>query len=90
MAESAAPKTKNPNEVCIVASYSTRGKSGHFAPHGSFILEGRYRVNGLIGTRGDGKIIDWLDELTADCPKKSAHSMNDPCGAPCPDLRKVL
>lgn len=90
MAESAAPKTKNPNEVCIVASYSTRGKSGHFALHGSFILEGRYRVNGLIGTRGDGKIIDWLDELTADCPKKSAHSMNDPCGAPCPDLRKVL
>jgi hypothetical protein len=47
-------------------------------------------VNGLIGTRGDGKIIDWLNELTADCPKKSAHSMNDPCGAPCPDLRKVL
>ena len=40
--------------------------------------------------RGDGKIIDWLNELTADCPKKSAHSMNDPCGAPCPDLRKVL
>jgi hypothetical protein len=39
--------------------------------------EGSYRVNGLIGTRGDGKIIDWLDELTADCPKKSAHSMND-------------
>jgi hypothetical protein len=52
MAESAAPKTKNPNEVCIVASYSTRGKSGHFALHGSFILEGRYRVNGLIGPRG--------------------------------------
>jgi hypothetical protein len=52
--------------------------------------EGSYRVNGLIGTRGDGKIIDWLNELTADCPKKSAHSMNDPCGAPCPDLRKVL
>jgi len=52
--------------------------------------EGSYRVNGLIGTRGDGKIIDWLDELTADCPKKSAHSMNDPGGAPCPDLRKVL
>jgi len=43
--------------------------------------EGSYRVNGLNGTRGDGKIIDWLDELTADCPKKSAHNMNDPCGA---------
>ena len=38
--------------------------------------------------RGDGKIIDWLDELTADCPKKSAHSMNDQCGARCPDLPK--
>jgi len=49
--------------------------------------EGSYQVNGLIGTRGDGKIIDWLDELTADCPKKSAHSMNDPCGAPCLDLK---
>ena len=30
-----------------------------------------------------------LDELTADCPKKS-RNMNDPCGARCPQLPKVL
>ena|SRR5262245_34354920 len=48
---------------------------------------GRYQVKRLIEERGrNGKIIDWLDELTADCPKKIAHNMNDPCGARCPDL----
>jgi hypothetical protein len=40
--------------------------------------------------RGDAKIIDWLDEITADCPKKKALSMNDQCGARCPDLPRVL
>ena len=45
----------------------------------------------LIDDRGrDAKLIDWLDEITADCPKKIAHNMNDPCGARCPDLPKVL
>jgi hypothetical protein len=35
----------------------------------------------LIDDRGrNGKIIDWLDELTVDCPKKIALNMNDPCG----------
>jgi hypothetical protein len=29
-------------------------------------------------------------ELTAECPKKIAHTMNDPCGAKCPQLLKVL
>ena len=29
-------------------------------------------------------------ELTAECPKKIAHNMNDPCGAKCPQLPKVL
>ena len=34
---------------------------------------GRYRVQDLIDERGrDGKIIDWLDEITADCPKNDA------------------
>jgi hypothetical protein len=52
---------------------------------------GRYPVQRLIKDRGrNGKIIDWLDEITADCPKKSAHNMNDPCGAKCPQLPKVL
>jgi hypothetical protein len=48
---------------------------------------GRYRVQNLIGERGsNGKLIDWLDEITADCPKKLAHNMDDPCGARFPDL----
>jgi hypothetical protein len=52
---------------------------------------GSYRLSGLIEKRGrDGKVIDLLDELTADCPKKQARNMNDPCGAKCPDLAKVL
>jgi hypothetical protein len=33
---------------------------------------------------------DWLDEITADCPKKIARDTNDPCGARCLDLAVVL
>jgi len=52
---------------------------------------GRYQVRQLVKDRGrNAKIIDWLDEITADCPKKSAHNMNDQCGLRCPDLPKVL
>jgi len=52
---------------------------------------GRYRVRQLIEERGgNGKLIDWLDEITTDCPKKQAHNMNDPCGARFPDLPRVL
>jgi len=52
---------------------------------------GRYPLQRLIDDRGrDGNMIDWLDELTADCSKKLAHNMNDPCGARCPDLPRVL
>jgi hypothetical protein len=52
---------------------------------------GRYRLDRLIEERGrNAKLIDWLDEITADCPKKIAHNMNDPCGARCPDLPRVL
>ena len=52
---------------------------------------GAYRLERLILSRGrDAKIIDWLDELTANCPKKSARNMNDQCGARCPDLATVL
>jgi hypothetical protein len=39
---------------------------------------------------GNAKLIDWLDEITGDCPKKQAHNMNDPCGARFPDLPRVL
>jgi len=43
---------------------------------------GRYPVQRLIKDRGrEGKIVDWLDEITADCPKKSAHNMSDQGGA---------
>jgi hypothetical protein len=35
-------------------------------------------------------VIDWLDELTAECPKQIASNTNDPCGAKCPQLPKVL
>ena len=46
---------------------------------------------GLIDKRGrDAKVIDWLDELTTDCPKQIVRKMNDPCGAECPQLPKVL
>jgi hypothetical protein len=53
--------------------------------------DGCYGLARLIEKRGrEGKVIDWLDELTADCPKKQAHNMNDPCSARCPDLPRVL
>ena len=53
--------------------------------------DGHYIVARLIRNRGrDAKVIDWLDELTAECPKKLARNMNDPCGARCPQLPKVL
>ena len=53
--------------------------------------DGRYIVARLIRHRGrDAKLIDWLAELTAECPKKIAHNMNDPCGARCPDLPRML
>jgi hypothetical protein len=46
--------------------------------------DGRYILAGLIEKRGgDAKLIDWLDELTAECPKKMALNMNDPCGVRC-------
>jgi hypothetical protein len=52
---------------------------------------GRYRLHRLIEERGrNAKLIDWLDEITADCPKKSAHNWNDQCAARCPDLARVL
>jgi hypothetical protein len=53
--------------------------------------DGRYILARLIRQRGrDGKIVDWLDQITADCPKKATVSWNDRCAARCPDLAKVL
>jgi hypothetical protein len=52
-------------------------------------MQPRWSLSGAAasrGTRSNAKLIDWLDEITADCPKKQAHNMNDPCGARFPDL----
>jgi hypothetical protein len=52
---------------------------------------GRYPLTRLINDRGrDAKLVDWLDEITADCPKKLARNFSDQCGARCPDLPRVL
>jgi hypothetical protein len=35
-------------------------------------------------------VTDWLNKLTAECPKKIARNTNDPCGARFPGLPAVL
>ena len=54
--------------------------------------DGRSILARLIRQRGrNGKLVDWLEELTADCPKKkSLLNMSDRCGAKRPQLQKVL
>ena len=55
--------------------------------------DGSYRLNGLIEKRGrDATHADRLDRTDQEptCPKKIAHNMNDPCGARCRDLARVL
>ena len=51
---------------------------------------GSYRLNRVESRGHDAKIIDWLDEITKDCPRETARNMNDQCGARCPDLAAVL
>ena len=52
---------------------------------------GQYQLQRLLRAHGrNAKVIDWLDVMTADCPKRSARNMNDQCGARCPDLPRVL
>ena len=51
----------------------------------------RYPVRPLIKDRGRNvTVINWLNEITADCPKRHARKPNDACGARCPDLPKVM
>jgi hypothetical protein len=38
----------------------------------------------------DAKLFDWLDEITADRPRKEARDLNDQCGARCTELSKVV
>ena len=52
--------------------------------------DGCYGLRRLIEKGGrDAKLVDWLDKLTAECPKKLAHNMSDRCGARCRDLAAV-
>jgi hypothetical protein len=52
---------------------------------------GRYNVGPLIDQRGhDGKVVDLLAEITADCPRRAARNFNDRCGANCPDLPQFM
>ena len=52
---------------------------------------GRYDVHRLIERCGiDAKLFDWMDEITADRPRKQAMNLNDMRGARCPDLLKVV
>jgi hypothetical protein len=47
---------------------------------------GRYRVDQLAIAFGmDGKLTDWLPELTKDCPRKRSPGLSDPCGARLPE-----
>ena len=50
--------------------------------------DGCYGLGRLTDKQGR-ELIEWLDELTADCPKKQAHNINDLCGVPCPQLPKA-
>jgi hypothetical protein len=53
--------------------------------------QGRYILFRLLRAHGkNAKVIDWVDVITADCPKRIANNMNDQCGVRCPDLPKVL
>jgi hypothetical protein len=39
---------------------------------------GKYRLDRLIERCGiDAKLFDWLDEITADYPRKQAKNLND-------------
>jgi hypothetical protein len=52
---------------------------------------GRYRVTTLAEQIGwDGKLTDWLYNLTRDCPRKESPGLSDPCGARCPNVPKVV
>ena len=52
---------------------------------------GRYRLSHLIEHHGrDANLVDWLDEIAADCPNRVTVDWNDRRRAQCPDLPRVL
>ena len=51
---------------------------------------GRYSVRRLAMQYGrDGKLTDWINRMTKDCPRKQSPGLADACGARCPDLLKL-
>jgi hypothetical protein len=51
---------------------------------------GRYSVRRLALQHGrDGKLTDWINLMTRDCPSKNSPGLADACGARCPDLSKI-
>jgi len=51
---------------------------------------GRYSPGSVVEKIGvDGKLTDWLYQLTWDCPRKQSPGLADACGARTPDLLKV-
>ena len=53
--------------------------------------QGHYIVKRLIGAHGrNTKVVDWVDVITADCPKRIANNVNDQCRVRCRELPKVL
>jgi len=52
---------------------------------------GSYSVCYLIQQCGrKHTILDWKDQLTADCPRRVKKNYDDQCSARCPDLLKVI
>jgi hypothetical protein len=51
---------------------------------------GLYRVDKLALQHGeDGRLTDWLYDLTKDCARKNAPGLSDPCAARMPDLLRL-
>jgi hypothetical protein len=51
---------------------------------------GRYSVRRLALQYGrEGKLTDWINLMTKDCPCKHSPGLADACGARCPDLSKL-
>ena len=54
---------------------------------------GQYSVATLIEKHGaDAKLVDWKDDITADCPKRAndRKALFDLCGAHFPDLAALF
>jgi hypothetical protein len=51
---------------------------------------GRYSLASVVEQIGiDGKLTDWLQQLTRDCARKRSSVLSDPCAARMPDLLRL-